>query len=877
MKTVKRILTLTIFILSALPLAAQTSGKLAGVVTDNDKNPLSGVNVLLAGQSLGASTDLDGNYVILNIRSGTYTVRFEYIGFQTRIVKEVRVSSDKTTRIDARLKEEVLETSDAVVVTAERPLVEFNETSSITTMNSDDIERLPVQSLSDVVSLQAGVVDGHFRGGRIGEVQYQVDGVSVNNPYDNSSTLQLDRSVIEEVQIISGTFDAKYGQAMSGVVNTVLKSGSPKFEWSGEFYSGDYFTADDARYPNNQDFSPLGLRNVQLTLGGPALLQNTTFFISGRYFTNDGYLFGTRRFLPTDSSDFQTPVILPGGDNKLVPMNDRKEYSGQFKISNQSFGSLKISYQAIANFAQSHSYNHGFRFNPDGIKQQTSLALVHGLDFTHTLSQRMYYKFSLRQNYFKYTDFKYKNLYDPRYLEAGAPKGSANYENAAVIQGVDLGRFKQETNALVGKLDFTWQLNNRHLVESGFEAQSAKVLFGSPGYIRETNVNGVQQLLPREKVDKEPGIQSYHPYQGAAYIQDRMEWDDLVLRAGFRFDFFNAQTSIPGDLQNPANSIAGVPNLAPKNTSLKHKFSPRLGLSFPLSSTASIYFSYGHFTQMPGLSLLYSNADYSLLKDLQAGGISYGVMGNPNLEPEITVQYEFGLKQALTPLLGYELTVFYKDIRNLLGVQFVTTYTAADYARFTNVDFGSVYGFTLSLDQRKIGLISSSIDYTLQVARGNSSDARETANRAASGKDSRPRDISFNWDQLHTLNAMVILDQPGNFNVSAILKLGSGQPFTPQIGSGFGADLETNSGRKNGFVLVDLRAEKFFALNGLKFSAYLRTYNLFNEHFVNGFVFNTTGSPDYSQFPQLDRSVLSDPGRFYNPRRIEIGISFRGQ
>lgn len=876
MKIIPRFFIIAIFFFNVLPLFAQTSGKLSGFVSGEDKSPLVGANVILVDQLIGASTDLDGNYVILNIRPGVYTVRFEFIGYQTRVVNQVRISSDKTTRIDAVLKEEVLKQTEEVVVSAKKPLVEFNETSSISTMSSQDIDRLPVQSLKDLVNLQAGVVDGHFRGGRLGEVQYQVDGVSVNNPYDNSSSLQLDRSVIEEVQVISGTFDAKYGQAMSGVVNTVLKSGSPKLEWSGEMYGGDYYTSDKTRYPNNQDFSPVGLHSVQLTLSGPAFFKNTTFFMSGRSYGNDGYLFGRRRFLPTDSSDFRTPVIRPSGDNKLVAMNNQNEYSGQFKITNSSLGNIRLSYQAIGNFSKRHSYNHAFRFNPDGIKQQTSQSFVQGIDFTHTLSERMYYKLSLRQNYFSYTDFKYENLYDPRYLEAGSPKGSANYEEGAVIQGVDLGRFRQETNALVAKFSFTWQYNKVHLFETGFEAQTSKVLFGSPGYIRETNVNGVQQLLPLEKVDKEPGLQTYNPYQGAFYLQDRMEWDDLVLRAGMRLDVFNAQSSIPSDLQNPANSISGAPPSNPKKTSTKLKLSPRLGLSYPLSSTASLYFSYGHFTQIPGLALLYNNADYSLLNDLQAGGISYGVMGNPNLEPEVTVQYEFGLKQALTPLLGYELTVFYKDIRNLLGVEFVTTYAAADYARFTNVDFGSVYGFTLSLDQRKIGLISSSLDYTLQVARGNSSDVRETANRAAAGKDSRPRDIAFNWDQLHTLNAVVILDQPGNYNISTILKLGSGQPYTPQVGSGFGADLETNSGRKTGFVIVDLRAEKFFKFNDLNFSVYLRTFNLFNEYFVNGFVFSTTGSPDYSQFPQLDRATLSDPGRFYNPRRIEIGISFRG-
>ena len=115
-------------------------------------------------------------------------------------------------------------------------LVEFNQTSTVSSINKDEIKNLPVQTLDEIVNLQAGVVDGHFRGGRLGEVQYQLDGVTVNNPFTNSQ-FRIDRSIIEEVQVISGTFDAKYGQAMSGVVNTVLKTGGEKFSFPAKVIS----------------------------------------------------------------------------------------------------------------------------------------------------------------------------------------------------------------------------------------------------------------------------------------------------------------------------------------------------------------------------------------------------------------------------------------------------------------------------------------------------------------------------------------------------------------------------------------------------------------------------------------------------------------
>lgn len=854
---------------------AQVSGKLTGVVKDENNQPLIAANVLVEGTNLGAATDLDGRYTILNIRAGTYTIKFRYIGYKTYVVENVRISADQTKVINAKMEPEVI-TGEEVVIVAKKPIVEFNQTSSVSSINKDDIKSLPVQSLNEIVNLQAGVIDGHFRGGRIGEVQYQVDGVSVINPYNNSSILEIDKSMIEEVQVISGTFDAKYGQAMSGVVNAVLKTGRDKFEVSGETYFGDYYTTDK-RYPNNSDFNPLQIQNYQLSVSGPTGLPHTTFFINGRRFLNDSWLFGRRRFTPFDENDFEKKIFNPTGDNKLVPMNYTKEWSGQAKLTNQSIESIQLNYQMTYNNSERKYYNHGFRLNPDGTPKNYTTSISHGLSFTHSLSPLMFYKINLRQNYFKYESYVYKNLLDSSYLIAGQPKSDANYEDGAVVQGVDLSRFRQLTNAFVVKGDFTWQINNANLIEFGLEGQSSKIIFGSPGYILTTNIDGVEVLKPYYQFPRLPGLKTYYPKQLAVYLQDRVELGDLVVRAGIRFEYFDANSKIPSDLQNPANTIIGAPESKPIDTEIKTAIAPRIGLSFPLTASSSVYFSYGHFYQLPSLNLLYSNSDYSLLDQLQAGGISYGVMGNPNLNPELTIQYEFGYKQAIADFLGVQLSFFYKDIRDLLGVEFVSTYTAAEYARFTNVDFGSVYGLTLSIFQRNLANFNTSLDYTLQYAQGNSSDPRETANRAASGKDPRPRDIPFSWDQRHTLNLSTVYSDPNNFSVSAILRFGSGQPYTPEIGSGFTAVQETNSGVKDSYFLLDLRAEKYFDIGFLSFSVFARMINILNSNFVNGFVFGSTGSPDYTLTPEASRATLYDPSRYYEPRKIEFGISFRSK
>lgn len=859
-------------------MLADIKGKLSGKIVDQTGAPIIGANVLLVGTTIGGAADPDGFYVIINIPPGSYDVRISSLGYQTKLIQGVRISAGNTTTLNESLTETVIELGKEVVVTAERPVVDVKQTSSVAILDKEQIAVLPVQELRDIVNLQAGVVssgDGlHFRGGRTGEVQFQVNGVSVNNSFNNQSSVSIDRSLIQEVQVISGTFDAEYGQAMSGVVNTVLRTGGERIRWNAEVLAGDYVYDGSSRgIPYRAH--PASLQNYQLSLSGPTGIPRTSFILSARRYTANDYLYGERRFLPTDQSDFERKIYKPTGDGKEVPLGYTREWSGLARVTNRSLEGVELGYQAIFNVTEGRRSSFAYRFNPEGLSKQRNFSIVHGIDWTHALSASAFYNFSLRQNYVDYEDYLYESLFDTRYDAAGPGRADFNYELGAVIQGVDFTRYLQKTNTAVVQVALTSQVTRDHLFKVGFEAGVHDVQFGSPGYLVYTTVQGVQTLVRYENRSPDyPPVRRYRPLSLAVFGQDRVEWNDLTLRAGVRLEYFDARATLPSDLANPANSIQGAPASTPRPASAKYSLAPRLAVSFPISVDASIFFSYGHFYQMPALGTTFSNADYSILEQLQAGDpYRFGVFGNPDIKPEKTVHYEFGYRHAVTDFLGLSLNLFYKDIRDLLGVEFVETYTGAEYVRFTNVDFGSAFGFTVTLDQRRVGILSSSVDYTHSIAEGNSSDPRETANRAAAGEDPRPRQVPLNWDQRHTLNLTLQLSQPGSFAISGVLKLTSGQPYTPAIRAGFGGSIEPNSGNKPTSLLADVRAEKFFQLFQMNFSLFARVFNVFDTRFFNGFVFNDTGSPEYSATPGAVLAQLANPLRFYQPRRIEIGLT----
>jgi len=296
-----------------VPLLAGTTGKITGTVTDaNTGEPLIGATVIVVGTKLGAKTDFDGNYVILNVPPGVYEVRATYVGYQPKVLKGIKVSVDLTSRADFKMGAEEIQSAE-VIVTAERPLVIKDMTATRAAVSSEEIRALPIQNPSQVLEIQGGVVGGTVRGGRRGEVAYIVDGFAVNDVYDGNQSrgvnnVGVESQAIQELELLTGGYNAEYGQAMSGIVNIVTKDGGSKYEGSLQTFFGDYVSGRTSLFPNINSISPIASRDIQGSFSGPVpgMRETMTFFINGRYFEDEGRFYGQNVYRPGD--------VLPASD-----------------------------------------------------------------------------------------------------------------------------------------------------------------------------------------------------------------------------------------------------------------------------------------------------------------------------------------------------------------------------------------------------------------------------------------------------------------------------------------------------------------------------------------------------------------------------------
>lgn len=314
------------------------------------------------------------------------------------------------------------------------------------------------------------------------------------------------------------------------------------------------------------------------------------------------------------------------------------------------------------------------------------------------------------------------------------------------------------------------------------------------------------------------------------------------------------------------------------------QFSPRLGVAFPITDRGVVHFSYGHFFQIPNFQFLYANPEYKL----PLGTQNLGIVGNPELKPQQTISGEIGMQQAFTDELTMDLTMYFRDIKNLAGTRADEIRLfggSATYSQFVNSDFGSVIGFVLSVTKRLSDNWSGTIDYTFQTAKGNASDPAATRNAIAGGQQPEIQLVRLDWDQTNTLNFTFSYNTQDLWGFAFIGRYGSGLPYTPDFSQNV-SSLLTNSELKPSFFNVDLRAYKDFAFGGaLRLSLFLRVFNLFDiRNEVN--VYNDSGTADFTidEFlarqqgnPQLVNSIddfFRNPTFYSQPRRVEIGASF---
>ena len=155
---VRRLAAVAVAVALAVPAFAGTTGKLTGRITDDKKQPLAGVNVRIEGQRLGGITDDQGEYFIIGIPGGRYSLRMNLIGYGPYLVENVEVTPDFSTTVNAVLKTEAVQMGE-VVVNAERPLLQKDATGTTRFISGSDIQKLPTRGYRDAVAQQAGVVN----------------------------------------------------------------------------------------------------------------------------------------------------------------------------------------------------------------------------------------------------------------------------------------------------------------------------------------------------------------------------------------------------------------------------------------------------------------------------------------------------------------------------------------------------------------------------------------------------------------------------------------------------------------------------------------------------------------------------------------------
>jgi len=709
----RKFFIILVLVLNFGSLFSGTTGKITGrVVNKSTGEPLFAVNIIIEGTTLGAATDMQGNYIILNVPPGIYTLRASAVGFKTVRVTNVRVSVDQTTRVDFKLEEVAIELGEEVLVVAERPLVQRDLTSTTVKIGKDMIEKLPVENFTDLVNLKAGVVEGHFRGGRIGEVAYLVDGIPVNDVFSNTYAIQVENHTIQEMEVITGTFNAEYGQAMSGVVNIITKEGGDKYSGSFSSYFGDYISSHRDIFMNIGDIKPNSIYNFQGTLGGPFpfLGNRFSFFFSWRYYKNDGWIYGRRIFTPYDSSNFSSDdpskwYIGATGDGAYVPMNPEQRLTFQSKISFKITPSNKLNLEGIYQRRFFKIYDHRFKYNPDGDYKRYQYSYTLTLNYTHVVSSSSFLtlKGSILYNDYQQYVWKDINLYpDPKRLQDAS-------NNAFLTGGSQMWHFFRNTRTYIAKVDYTNQITLTHQIKTGIEFRFHRLWLREYEIVRDERFKDkfVPSLPPRTSFNNNEYL--HKPYEFSAYLQDKMEFEYLVANVGLRFDYFEPDGKVLIDPDH-LPSDRPLPDSLFRKARAKYQLSPRIGLAYPITDRGVIHISYGHFFQIPPFEFLYTNPEF----EIEVGRLKSKI-GNADLQPQRTVSYEIGLQQQLSDDIAVDITGYYKDIRNLLGMQIHQYLNVDKFARYINRDYGNVRGITVSLEKRFRDGFGATLDYTFSL------------------------------------------------------------------------------------------------------------------------------------------------------------------
>ncbi len=843
------------------------TGRISGRVTERGVTPIPSATVRVVGTAIRATTDDHGEYLLADVPVGIQLVQVDALGYGQQ-TKTVMVSRGAAHELDFEYGEsQVVKEIEQVEVRAERG-IEPQSSATRHLLSREEFERLPVDDVRQAVGLKAGVVTQggtlHVRGGRGGEVRYQFDGVGVSDPLVGRGP-SIANLAVNDVEVISGGFDAEYGDALSGFVNVNTNEGGEVFagtvRWDTDRYGEPMKTFDS-------------YDRLEFRLGGPTPLENLTYFLAYEGTFSDTYLrsslthhrhalldfiqLGNRQF-----NEIKTNLKLAYRSNRqkltLETINNRTlntPYNHMW--SRQGF--VKTTYDTIRAAGEADTYQPRFgtwSFTqldstfvpinmPDHVPSTDDRFRQLKLVWTDQLSDQTQWSTRLSLHRFEtLQSVGRKNPEDywvvsPQYWDGNM--GPENENNPFFATHGDFPVYARSHSTVRAlRSDFATRRAEQHTFQTGFEAR----------YIQ---VASLDLLLPNTDV---AGLRSEfeisHP-EGAAYVQHRWEFEGLVLNAGLRYDLFT-----PGH-EIPASEL-------PSGRRYKQQLSPRLGIAYPISTRDVLSLHYGRNFQVPARFYLFDNrgAAPPIVERISVPG---GAQGNPDLAPETTIAYQAALQHLFTPALWGQFAVFFKDFYGLLTTRITSDPFGNQIARYVNGDYASARGFEASLVKRFSRRFSTEVNYTYQIVTGVASDPRQAQQFLSGGRLYLPiSEQPLDWDQRSTLTMQAELADRGRWGIRLVGQYGSGFPYTPTLRSERRPDPAlTNSGKLPSTSTLTIGGERNLHICGLDVTVLLDVRNALNA--------TNVASPTFSLFPNPILGQVGDEYLIYFTETGRVGGAY---
>ena len=827
-------------LITASAVVAQTNGSITGHVRQRDGGqPLTRADIGLDGRWL-AQTDSTGFYRIREVRSGWHAVTMRAIGFDTMRRDSVLVRAGQVTVVNFTVAVYTIEQPIVVEAYADS-ILDPSLVATVQRLTGDELRRFPVTTLEEAVALSAGAVGESYRGGRLGQQAFVLDGLGVKNQLDASSGplgVRLPPDLLTEATLTTNGFSARYGQAISGLINVVTKDGGDR--WTGRAaYESDRLLAGSADH---------GQDRVIFAVDGPL-----------------GRGAGLVAVLDAEGKIDADPVNAPPSPEPrdprntspaLLPHNSGERYDAGLKLRIPFGPAHTLRLFALRSVAQRLLFDPLYKYDAEHAPARRvvgDLVTAHFQRTTNTFTA------DIRAGYFA-REFLRGPLAEQPSFRFGGFTGSTFH-----FVGEDLARSQDTILAAAPVAGFTtpdlsertpwgvpaffqtdgsrgdlgWNDFRELRGQADFSVGGPRADFYFGAEVARQRVRTFQRALAYLPVgDSVPPAtaSSFQPTTAAAYIESQLHGPDFVITLGLRYEQLSPGSGIPGATIGARRSI-----------------NPRIGFSTVLKG-ATFVASWGRFSQAPDFQFL---VDAAFDDTLRTGRFR---RGNPDLGFEDATQYEFSLRARPSETTTLRVNVFNKLLSGLVAS--VPLGVNPDSTIFGNADYGNVKGAEVIADRPVRNGWGARVAYTLQNAQASATNAFQLVRRIRvdpSGDTINSANVQYplDYDRRHNFTFVGQVQLPDSagpsvlgvrpfarLEAAGIARVSSGLPFTITNAGGDTLIGLPNSHRLPMTMTVDLLVRRQLSLGGgWHGSVYLDVRNLLNRRNIES-VRRDTGTPN---------------------------------